>query len=291
MKKRILIVDDDKNIRDLLQEFLREEGYLTTTAVDGEDALEKLDYQNYDLYILDICMPRMDGLHLMKEIKHKYPFAVIVMTTGFSTLENAVKAIREGAFHYIAKPIMADEFIDVVRRGLAYAESLGTTDKLEPNSITEMEKNLPQMLKGFSQEDVAQFEEISIIRTYQPGDMVPLDDKNGSIILVEAGELAVILGTVKVESIYAGQCWGEESFLNISYLFTGLRAVLETRVRHFRRQQIMEFFRFRDERALKRYTINLMHIFYQRWKSAFGKLGLFVGYEESSSEGRDDPKI
>lgn len=291
MKKRILIVDDDKNIRELLQEFLREEGYLTTTAVDGEDALEKMEYQNYDLYILDICMPRMDGLQLMKEIKHKYPFAVIVITTGFSTLENAVRAIREGAFHYIAKPIMADEFMDVVKRGLAYADSLGEAKKIEESAELNIEKSLPQMLKGFSQDDVVQFEEISIIKNYQPGDSVLLDDKQGSIILVESGELAVLLGDVKVESLYAGQCWGEESFLNISYLFTGLRAETVSRVRHFRRQQIMEFFRFRDERALKRYTINLMHIFYQRWKAALGKLGLFVGYEESTGEDKNVPKV
>ena len=284
MKKRVLIVDDDKNIRDLLQEFLREEGYLTTTAVDGEDALEKMEYQNYDLYILDICMPRMDGMHLMKEIKKKYPFAVIVITTGFSTLENAVRAIREGAFHYIAKPIMADEFMDVVKRGLAYAESLGSPETMETSRKVDIERTLPSMLKGFSQDDIVQFEEISIIRNYQPGDLIPLDDKNGSIIIVESGELSVLLGTVKVESLYPGQCWGEESFLNISYLFTGLQAAMETRVRHFRRQQIMEFFRFRDERALKRYTINLMHIFYQRWKSALGKLGLFVGYDHPEGE-------
>ncbi|MDP8211540.1 MAG: response regulator, partial [Candidatus Stygibacter australis] len=134
--KRVLIVDDDKNIRDLLEEFLRDEGYLTTSAVDGEDALDKLEYQKFDLYVLDICMPRMDGMQLMKEIKRRHPFAVIIITTGFSTLENAVRAIREGAFHYIAKPIMADEFLDVVRRGFAYAESLGSPDIIEPGTKT-----------------------------------------------------------------------------------------------------------------------------------------------------------
>jgi len=289
--KRVLVVDDDKNIRDLLEEFLREEGYLTTTAVDGEDALDKMEFQKFDLYILDICMPRMDGMQLMKEIKKKHPFAVIIITTGFSTLENAVRAIREGAFHYIAKPIMADEFLDIVRRGFAYAESLGSPDVLKIGSKSDIEKTLPQMLKGFSQDDIVQFEEISIVRNYETGDMVPLDDQHGSIILVETGELAVLLGTIKVESLYPGQCWGEESFLNISYLFTGLRAVTEARVRHFRRQQIMEFFRFRDERSLKRYTINLMHIFYQRWKSALGKLGLFVGYENVTKENEDGNQV
>jgi len=168
---------------------------------------------------------------------------------------------------------------------------LGSPDIIESGTKSKLERTLPQMLKGFSADDVMQFEEISIIRHYQPGDIVPLDDKNGSIILVETGELGVLLGTIKVESLYSGQCWGEESFLNISYLFTGLRAVTEARVRHFRRQQIMEFFRFRDERALKRYTINLMYIFYQRWKSALGKLGLFVGYEKVTKENEDGTKV
>lgn len=289
--KRVLIVDDDRNIRDLLEEFLRDEGYLTTAAVDGEDALDKLEYQKFDLYILDICMPRMDGMQLMKEIKQRHPFAVIIITTGFSTLENAVRAIREGAFHYIAKPIIAEEFLDVVRRGFAYAESLGSPERIIPGNQSELEKTLPQMLKGFSKDDIMQFEDISIIKHYESGEMVPLDDQQGSIILVEKGELAVMLGNIKVESLYSGQCWGEESFLNISYLFTGLKAVTESRVRHFKRQQIMEFFRFKDERALKRYTINLMHIFYQRWKSALGKLGLFVGYENVTKESDDESKV
>ena len=83
MKKHILIVDDEQNIREVCKELLEEEGYKVTLAVDGQDALEKMDFDVFDLFLVDMAMPRMDGLELMKMIKKKQPLAVIIILENF----------------------------------------------------------------------------------------------------------------------------------------------------------------------------------------------------------------
>jgi len=94
MKKHILIVDDELTIRELCKELLEEEGYEVTLAVDGQDALDKMDYDIFDLFLVDMAMPRIGGFELMKMIKRKQPLAVIVILTGFSSIEGAVKAVH-----------------------------------------------------------------------------------------------------------------------------------------------------------------------------------------------------
>jgi two-component system response regulator HydG len=109
MQSHILVVDDDKTIRMLCKEILEEAGYKVTLAADGEEALEKMDYDDFDLYLVDMVMPKMDGLELMKKIKQKQPLAVVMILTGFSSIEGAIKAVHAGAFQYLSKPINIDE--------------------------------------------------------------------------------------------------------------------------------------------------------------------------------------
>ena len=87
MPCKIMIVDDEQNIRDIISEFLSETGYSVAVAVDGVDALEKVQYEQYDLYIIDVYMPRMDGLELLVKLKELQPLAVVIVTTGFSSIE------------------------------------------------------------------------------------------------------------------------------------------------------------------------------------------------------------
>ena len=115
MQSHILVVDDDKTIRMLCKEILEEAGYKVTLAADGEEALEKMDYDDFDLYLVDMVMPRMDGLELMKKIKQKQPLAVVMILTGFSSIEGAIKAVHAGAFQYLSKPINIDELLNAVK--------------------------------------------------------------------------------------------------------------------------------------------------------------------------------
>ena len=118
MNNKILVVDDEQSIREIIRDFLTESGYQVTLAVDGLDALEKVQFELFDLYLIDIYMPRMTGLELLEKIKQIQPLAVVIISTGYSSIDVAVKAIRSGAFHYLTKPIQAEELINVVNSGL-----------------------------------------------------------------------------------------------------------------------------------------------------------------------------
>ena len=107
--ERILIVDDEEGMRRLLGRILAKEGYDTTTAANGVDALRLVASERFDLVVTDIKMPEMDGLQLLQEIREYEPSLPVIVITAYGTIENAVQALRAGAYDYIAKPFEADE--------------------------------------------------------------------------------------------------------------------------------------------------------------------------------------
>jgi len=115
---RILLVDDDPIIVDSLSEFLRLEGHDVDTATDGSAALEMLGTAHYSLVITDVNMPRTSGLELLHAIKQRHPAVVVVVVTGYGTIENAVEAVKMGAFEYLTKPVIDDEIRVVITRAL-----------------------------------------------------------------------------------------------------------------------------------------------------------------------------
>ncbi|HLK35413.1 MAG TPA: HD domain-containing phosphohydrolase [Polyangiaceae bacterium] len=117
-RPRVLIVDDEKFIRDILADFLGMEGYIVRTAEDGAAALAELNNAHYDLVISDLKMPRMGGIELLDAIGTTAPSALTVIMTGFGTVETAIDAMKRGAYDYILKPFKVEEVIRVVQRGL-----------------------------------------------------------------------------------------------------------------------------------------------------------------------------
>jgi response regulator RpfG family c-di-GMP phosphodiesterase len=117
-RPRVLIVDDEKFIRDILADFLGMEGYIVRTAEDGAAALQELGNAHYDLIISDLKMPRMGGIELLDAIGAAAPNALTVIMTGFGTVETAIDAMKRGAYDYILKPFKVEEVIRVVQRGL-----------------------------------------------------------------------------------------------------------------------------------------------------------------------------
>ncbi len=100
----ILIVDDEESIRSVLRLDLEKHNYRTDVAGSGQQALEILENKHYDLVITDLMMPGMDGLELMREIKKIRPELMVMMLTGFASLDSAVEAMRLGAADYLRKP-------------------------------------------------------------------------------------------------------------------------------------------------------------------------------------------
>ncbi len=109
MKPRILVVDDEESIREFLEIMLKKEGYEVTTAEDGAKAKEVLAKKTFDMVISDLQMPNVTGIELLKFVKESYPDLVFMMITAFGTTENAVEAMKMGAYDYLTKPFKIDE--------------------------------------------------------------------------------------------------------------------------------------------------------------------------------------
>lgn len=115
---RILVVDDEKVIREILAEFLHLEGYQVHTCEDGQRALDELRLRPYDLVISDLKMPRLSGLQLLEKMAAEGIDVLTVIMTGFGTVETAIEAMKRGAYDYVLKPFKVEEVIHVVQRGL-----------------------------------------------------------------------------------------------------------------------------------------------------------------------------
>ncbi len=118
MTVNILIIDDERIIIDSCLRILKNDDYELDTAQDGLEGLRKVDETSYDVVILDIMMPKIDGLEVLRRIKEGYPDVDIIMITGLSQIDTAVKSMKLGAFDYISKPFDADELRLVVSRAL-----------------------------------------------------------------------------------------------------------------------------------------------------------------------------
>jgi YesN/AraC family two-component response regulator len=116
---RILIVDDDKVVADVLGDLISENGERTVDlCYDGLSAIETIQKNLYDLLIVDLVMPRVGGLDLLKYAKKVNPDTIVVIITGYASLETAIMAIKEGAYDYIRKPCNLEEIRIVVRNAI-----------------------------------------------------------------------------------------------------------------------------------------------------------------------------
>ncbi|MBU0575633.1 MAG: sigma-54 dependent transcriptional regulator [Proteobacteria bacterium] len=121
MNKTILIVDDEESICQTLEGILADEGYETVAAGSGEEALRVVEEELPNLVLLDIWLPGMDGIDVLKAIKGSYPQVQVVMMSGHGTIETAVKATKLGAFDFIEKPLSLEKVILAVNNALALA--------------------------------------------------------------------------------------------------------------------------------------------------------------------------
>lgn len=135
-RPRILIVDDDPIVADSMAQFLDAEGYDAATAVNAREAIESLDTAEdankpFNLVITDVSMPEMSGLELLDHVTDNHPALVVVMLTGYGTIESAVSAIRRGAFEYLSKPVIDSELQIVLERALRQQTLLAENTSLK----------------------------------------------------------------------------------------------------------------------------------------------------------------
>ena len=118
MRRQILIVEDEPELRSNLSDVLKENGFAVRTANDGVEAIESLNQNRADLVLMDVNMPRMSGLECLKKIKEIDPSILVILMTAYSNIEDAVKAVKDGAFNYLAKPVKHTTLVEMVGRAL-----------------------------------------------------------------------------------------------------------------------------------------------------------------------------
>ena len=116
--RRILVIDDDPLIRKTLTERLTEEKFSVSMAKDGREGLEVFRSDEFDLVLLDYSMPDTDGLAVLEKLKVRVPDQVVIMMTGYSSVENAVRAVRMGVYDYIVKPFDMDQMLLTIDKSL-----------------------------------------------------------------------------------------------------------------------------------------------------------------------------
>jgi two-component system response regulator PilR (NtrC family) len=144
----VLIVDDERGMRDFLKILLEKEGHRVLTANSGKKALEVLESKVVDLVVSDIRMPELTGIELLEIIKEKTPELPVIMITAFASPDDAVMAMKNGAFDYISKPFNVDEIVSVVRSATSKNTSHAQAQQLG-ESFPEIIGQSREMLKIF----------------------------------------------------------------------------------------------------------------------------------------------
>ena len=119
----VLVVDDEGAIRYSISRTLQRVGYQVSQAADGEQALESLRQSSFDVILTDIRMPGLTGTELLRRIRDHAQDAIVIMMTGYASMETAIEALRLGAYDYLIKPCSSEELRSSVARGVEYADT------------------------------------------------------------------------------------------------------------------------------------------------------------------------
>ncbi len=118
IEDKILVVDDEQSMREFLDIMLKKEAYKVSLASNGEEVLKYIGKDIFDLVLLDIRMPKMDGITVLRKIKSTSPETVVIMITAYASADTAIKAMKEGAYDYITKPFKIDEIKLIIKNAL-----------------------------------------------------------------------------------------------------------------------------------------------------------------------------
>jgi two-component system response regulator AtoC len=151
---RLAVVDDEAIVRQRLQKALAKEGHRVDVYASGEEFLKALETAAFDLIFLDVVLPGLSGMEVLKQVKARAPATEVILITGYSSLDAAIEAIKLGAFHYAAKPLKLEEIRHLAQRALEHkqllAENRELRDLLEPTGSWEgMIGVTPQMKEVF----------------------------------------------------------------------------------------------------------------------------------------------
>lgn len=117
-RARILVVDDDESIRKILSTILEEEGYVVDTAENGKEAIDKSSMKFYNLALIDVRLPDIEGVTLLTKLKETVPRMRKIIITGFPSIQNAIQAVNNKADGYMLKPFEIDKILEIIKQQL-----------------------------------------------------------------------------------------------------------------------------------------------------------------------------
>lgn len=178
MKLNVLIVDDDKRLQSVLKSLITEEKHQVTTCHNGLNAIQKCREQRFDLVITDLMMPGAGGLEVLKETRKTHPDTLVIIITGFASLETAIQAIREGAYDYITKPFKLEEIKVVVNNAGEKIHLIRENQRLfhelqEAYRRLHMVKKIMRAENNLDSEEKGLLPEIKDNRSFIAGSMLP----------------------------------------------------------------------------------------------------------------------
>jgi DNA-binding NtrC family response regulator len=135
---RVLVVDDEADFLKTLVNRLRKRNLEVSGVASGEKALGLLDKEAFDVVILDVKMPGMDGVEVLREMKRKWPLMEVIMLTGHVSVESGIEGMKRGAFDYIMKPMDIDALVDKMRK--AFEKKSNHEEKIRQAQIKELKK-------------------------------------------------------------------------------------------------------------------------------------------------------
>jgi len=137
MKNKILIVDDEKLMRVSLEDKLTKEGYAVTSLSNAVEGVKMLQSTNFDAVITDLRLPRMDGIDFLREIKKASPDTVVIIMTAYGSIENAVTAMKEGAYDYVTKPFSLEELTIKLQKALKHKDTIAENIMLKQRVLSQ----------------------------------------------------------------------------------------------------------------------------------------------------------
>jgi len=178
---RVLIVDDEKSIRDTLSEFVLEDGHEPLTAEDGHEALEVLRAGSIDIVVTDILLPKVTGMTLLGRIHEAWPEVQVIVITGRPTVDTAATAVREGAFDYLTKPIS--------RNGIRAVVASAARVKELADERTRLERENRQYWKGL---EATVERTAAALRRSEANYRSVVENANEAVFVIQAGGLRLV---------------------------------------------------------------------------------------------------
>jgi len=145
MKARLLIVDDEEQFAEALSARLSMRNYEVMTSLTGEDAIEKIKNYNFDVVILDVRLPGIEGTEVMREIKNLKPLTEIIMLTGHGTVEMAIEGMKLGAFDFLMKPCETEDLTEKINK--AHDRKADQEDRIRTAKISDFTSSPRSVLK------------------------------------------------------------------------------------------------------------------------------------------------